>query len=213
MNLLKTLTRKVWRGVQHSAAALAAVGLVAAFVPTTASADGTDASGPNSLNYSGGFGAHNYSKHRGDYRAPRHERNVYVNRDRNFHVNRERNVHVNRGYDARSVNRQRHVDRRYYDRGRDYRYSRNYNGHNGHNGYRRNNNGNAVAAGIVGLAAGAIIASEISRSRRVNSGFSGGSYEPFTAEWYRACARKYRSFNPDTGRYVTHGGERRLCRL
>lgn len=205
MNLLKTLTRKVWRGVQHSAAALATLGLVAAFVPSIASADGSDPSGPDSRGYSRGFGAHNYGRHGGDYRAPRHERNVYVNR--------ERNVYVNRGYDARSVNHQRHVDRRYYDRGRDYRYSRNYNGHNGYNGYRRNNNGNAVAAGIVGLAAGAIIASEISRSRRIDSGYSGGSYEPFTPEWYRACARKYRSFNPDTGRYVTHGGERRLCRL
>ena len=30
--------------------------------------------------------------------------------------------------------------------------------------------------------------------------------------WYRYCSRKYRSFNPNTGYYVTYSGYRRFCR-
>lgn len=192
MIFLKTLARKVWRGMQHSAAALATFGLVAAFVPTTASADGSDFF----HNGSGFKGHQGYGVGRGGHQ-------------------RGHDFHANRGYNARVINRNSYVDRRNYNRGREYhapRYSsRNY---NNYRGYRRNNNGNAIAAGIVGLAAGAIIASELSRSsRRVDSSIHGGSYKPYSPEWYRACARKYRSFNPDTGRYVTYGGERRLCRL
>lgn len=31
--------------------------------------------------------------------------------------------------------------------------------------------------------------------------------------WTRACARKYRSFNPQTGKYKTESGKWRTCRL
>lgn len=36
--------------------------------------------------------------------------------------------------------------------------------------------------------------------------------EPWSDEWYDYCADKYRSFNPDTGRYLTYSGRYRLCR-
>lgn len=36
--------------------------------------------------------------------------------------------------------------------------------------------------------------------------------KPWTAEWYDYCAAKYRSFNPETGRYRTYSGKYRRCR-
>lgn len=35
--------------------------------------------------------------------------------------------------------------------------------------------------------------------------------EPWTPGWYEYCAAKYRSFNPQTGRYLAYSGEYRLC--
>jgi hypothetical protein len=35
---------------------------------------------------------------------------------------------------------------------------------------------------------------------------------PYSGEWYRYCAEKYRSFNPRTGTYTTYSGEQRVCR-
>ncbi len=36
--------------------------------------------------------------------------------------------------------------------------------------------------------------------------------EPWTNEWYDYCRRKFRSFNPRTGRYLAYSGRYRLCR-
>ncbi len=36
--------------------------------------------------------------------------------------------------------------------------------------------------------------------------------EPWTDEWYDYCRRKFRSFNPNTGRYKTYSGQYKLCR-
>lgn len=36
--------------------------------------------------------------------------------------------------------------------------------------------------------------------------------EPWSDEWYDYCASKYRSFNPQTGRYRTYSGQYKLCR-
>ncbi len=38
-----------------------------------------------------------------------------------------------------------------------------------------------------------------------------GRPEPWTDAWYDYCASKYRSFNPETGRYRTYSGKYRLC--
>ncbi|QPC45211.1 BA14K family protein [Kaustia mangrovi] len=39
----------------------------------------------------------------------------------------------------------------------------------------------------------------------------GGGPEPWTPEWYRYCADKYRSFNPETGKYLAYSGQYRFC--
>lgn len=36
--------------------------------------------------------------------------------------------------------------------------------------------------------------------------------EPWTREWYSYCTTKYRSFDPQTGYYVTYSGTTQLCR-
>ncbi|WP_346910570.1 BA14K family protein [uncultured Roseibium sp.] len=35
---------------------------------------------------------------------------------------------------------------------------------------------------------------------------------PWTPQWYRYCSSKYRSFNPNTGYFVTYSGHRKFCR-
>ncbi|WP_377290037.1 BA14K family protein [Rhizobium sp. SG2393] len=38
-----------------------------------------------------------------------------------------------------------------------------------------------------------------------------GSYQPWTPSWYRFCAQRYRSFNPDTGTFRGHDGRNYFC--
>ncbi|MCX5497049.1 BA14K family protein [Kaistia dalseonensis] len=40
----------------------------------------------------------------------------------------------------------------------------------------------------------------------------GAGFRPWTPEWYDYCARRYRSFNPNTGYFVANGGQRQFCR-
>jgi hypothetical protein len=119
--------------------------------------------------------------------------------------------------------------------------------HHRHRGgkHRGNDVGAALAIGVIGLAAGAIIGGALSSPRpepeivydpRYPHHYgNGGRYydppshgvgyrppapvveydispEPYSGEWYRYCAEKYRSFNPRTGTYTTYSGERRFCR-
>ena len=56
--------------------------------------------------------------------------------------------------------------------------------------------GAAIAAGIIGLAAGAIIAGSASQNRHV-----------------QRCLNTYRSYDPSSDTYVGRDGRRRLCRL
>lgn len=93
-------------------------------------------------------------------------------------------------------------------------------------GKRHNNNvGAAAVAGIIGLAAGAIILGAASQPRysapardyyppqpypgRVHGGRYG--LQPWSPAWYRYCSDKFRSFNPSTGTYTTYRGEQRFC--
>jgi uncharacterized protein YcfJ len=41
----------------------------------------------------------------------------------------------------------------------------------------------------------------------------GGRYKPGSRAWYAACADRYRSFNPDSGLYLSSDGGWRPCRL
>jgi hypothetical protein len=88
--------------------------------------------------------------------------------------------------------------------------------------------GRAVAAGVLGFAAGAIIAG--SAARRHNGYYNDDYYrgppprrvyaaprayyspEPWTPEWYDYCYSKYRSFDGRTGTYQPYNGPRRFCR-
>jgi hypothetical protein len=113
-----------------------------------------------------------------------------------------------------------------------------WNGHHGgghhhrqgpgrHHGKKKNGDvGAAVAAGIIGLAAGAILLGATSRPSyagpppvnyyppapgpgRVHE--AGYGFQPWSPAWYDYCSAKYRSFNPATGTYTTYQGEQRFC--
>ncbi|MCP4319245.1 MAG: BA14K family protein [Hyphomicrobiales bacterium] len=99
----------------------------------------------------------------------------------------------------------------------------------------RNNNDDALLLGVLGLAAGAIItgailsdpANQPAYNRGPQPGYSppaqdyyppaptqtyaGGTLEPWTDEWYRYCARKYRSFDASTGTYRGYDGYNHFC--
>lgn len=66
----------------------------------------------------------------------------------------------------------------------------------------RDDAGAAVAAGVVGLAAGAILGSALS-AQGAPARDSG---------WLDYCASKYRSFDPASGTYLGHDGRRHACR-
>ena len=106
--------------------------------------------------------------------------------------------------------------------------------------YRHNNN-DALAAGILGLAAGAIIVGALSDNsprviyeeprryyrqrpvtvydypvapRRVYRDqiiSYSGGLEPWSREWFRYCSNRYRSFNAETGTYRGYDGQNHFC--
>jgi len=88
-------------------------------------------------------------------------------------------------------------------------------------------NGDLLAAGILGLAAGALAVGLTSRPEpvyydrpyrrpvRVNEPayadrYAGG-FEPWSPEWYDYCSDRYRSFNPRSGTFVGYDGQERFC--
>lgn len=118
------------------------------------------------------------------------------------------------------------------ERWRDHRYRR-----------ERNSDGDLVAAGIVGLAIGALAAGALNANRNeptygnpyrhprprpsrdyviddapqiissddLYEPSYDASYEPWSRAWYRYCANRYRSFDPQTGTYVGYDGRERFC--
>lgn len=106
--------------------------------------------------------------------------------------------------------------------------------HRPHHKRKKNNDnvGAAVAAGIIGLAAGAILLGATSRPSYAGPppgpaypprgpayppapypGHVSGpiGYQPWSPAWYQYCSSKYRSFNPATGTFTTYRGEQRFC--
>ena len=88
--------------------------------------------------------------------------------------------------------------------------------------------GRFVAAGIIGLAAGAIIGSALA-NRHYHGGrphyhkhrrhYKPARYHrkryrprPWTRAWYDYCFSRYRTFNPRTGMYVGYDRRRHFCR-
>ncbi|MBM6579946.1 BA14K family protein [Microvirga sp. BT689] len=74
--------------------------------------------------------------------------------------------------------------------------------------YYRRNNGAAVAAGVAGLAAGALIAGAISSQAQAAAPQPPGVTDPQVAAY---CARKYRSYDPASGTFLAANGMRYVC--
>jgi hypothetical protein len=53
-----------------------------------------------------------------------------------------------------------------------------------------------------------LVATPAKRSKQPTPAANAGS-----PEWNAACAKKYRSFEPETGQYTSFGGEKKPCRL
>lgn len=106
--------------------------------------------------------------------------------------------------------------------------------------YRRNHyhgghGGDALAAGVVGLAAGALIGSALANPgpRYYDPAYDDGYYvdqppvrryyaqprvvyadryaEPWTRGWYEYCSDRYRTFNSRTGTFTGNDGEQHFC--
>ena len=106
-----------------------------------------------------------------------------------------------------------------------------------HRHHGRHHNGDAIAAGVVGLAAGALIAGALSNPQpRYNSNYDyDDDYEyrevrpvrryyaqprvvyadryaePWTRDWYEYCSDRYRSFNARSGTFTGNDGEQHFC--
>ncbi|EJN04360.1 BA14K family protein [Phyllobacterium sp. YR531] len=103
-------------------------------------------------------------------------------------------------------------------------------------GYRHHHRGggDALAAGAIGLAAGALIGGALAQPRepeviyrdyddrpayrapvrvyrQVEAPRYYGSAQPWTRDWYRYCADRYRSFNPETGTFRGYDGRDYFC--
>lgn len=104
---------------------------------------------------------------------------------------------------------------------------------------RHDNTGAIVAAGALGLIAGAVIAGNGNRSRPVYDDYydyepqprrvyredyyrpapvqrrvvyrNSYAIEPWTPEWYDYCSDRYRSFKPRSGTFTGYDGVERFC--
>jgi len=93
-----------------------------------------------------------------------------------------------------------------------YYYRRGYyrHGYRPYGGYYRRDNGSAVAAGVAGLAAGALIAGAIASQAQAEPvpPPPPGTVSPSVAAY---CARKYRSYDPASGTFLATNGMRYVC--
>ncbi|GGE43289.1 hypothetical protein GCM10007276_20700 [Agaricicola taiwanensis] len=93
-----------------------------------------------------------------------------------------------------------------------YRHGRRYHGHRYHGSrryyrdrryYRRDNGGAAVAAGVVGLAAGVLAGQALAQPRYAPA--------PAYSDRHAYCYSKYRSYDARTGTYLGYDGLRHYC--
>ncbi|HEY6631061.1 MAG TPA: BA14K family protein [Rhizobiaceae bacterium] len=90
------------------------------------------------------------------------------------------------------------------------------------------NSGDLAAAGILGLAAGALVVGLASQPEPVYANpyrgprprpireypetvYLGGALEPWSPEWYDYCYDRYRSFNPRSGTFMGYDGREHFC--
>ena len=104
--------------------------------------------------------------------------------------------------------------------------------------HRHHGNGDAVAAGVLGLAAGALIVGALANDQPPPDDYGDGYYyrdvrprpapvrryyaeprvvynesyaEPWTRDWYEYCSDRYRTFNSRTGTFTGNDGEQHFC--
>jgi len=89
-------------------------------------------------------------------------------------------------------------------------YRRGYRPRHHYRHYHRRDNGDALAAGVVGLAAGALIAGAIASQAQAQPAAPPppGVVDPQVAAY---CARTYRSYDPATGTFLASNGMRYVC--
>jgi len=101
-----------------------------------------------------------------------------------------------------------------------------------YHGHHSSHRGDALVAGVAGLAAGALIAGALSTPRPAYADdgyiYDDGYYdqpryvrrapvrvrytmEPWTREWFRYCSDRYRSFDARTGTFTGYDGQRHFC--
>ncbi|MBD2745881.1 BA14K family protein [Microvirga sp. BT688] len=86
-----------------------------------------------------------------------------------------------------------------YDEPRDY----------GRRHYRRGDSGDALVAGILGLAIGAAVLGSLANQAQAQvAPAPPATQDPQLAAY---CARRFRSYDPMTGTYLTSAGERFVC--
>ena len=92
-------------------------------------------------------------------------------------------------------------------------------------GHRHHHHGDALAAGIFGFAAGAILSSALApryyyqpapvySSAPVIYGPTSAYYappEPWTPEWYSYCSTRYQSFDAQSGYFLGYDGYYHFC--
>ncbi|PWL17272.1 BA14K family protein [Falsochrobactrum shanghaiense] len=106
--------------------------------------------------------------------------------------------------------------------------------HQSYSHHRHNRTGDAVAAGVIGLAAGALIGSALSQPQQrvyvepapvyapppppayypappARAVQYRADFEPWSRSWYDYCSDRYRSFNPTTGTYRGYDGQDHFC--
>ncbi|KAB2685365.1 MULTISPECIES: BA14K family protein [Brucella/Ochrobactrum group] len=101
---------------------------------------------------------------------------------------------------------------------------------------RHRDHSDAVAAGVIGLAAGALLGSALSQPSQPTyvqpapvyappppppayypaapvrqATYYRAGYEPWSRGWYQYCSDRYRSFNPNTGTYRGYDGRDHFC--
>ncbi|MBZ9853381.1 BA14K family protein [Mesorhizobium sp. CA13] len=105
--------------------------------------------------------------------------------------------------------------------------------------HRHHGHGDAVAAGVLGLAAGALIGGALANQQPPPRDYYDDDYydrdvrirpapvrryyaepqvvyadryaEPWTRGWYDYCSDRYRTFNPRTGTFTGNDGEQHFC--
>ena len=102
--------------------------------------------------------------------------------------------------------------------------------------HHRHNNGDAIAAGVLGLAVGALAAGALTQPRYYERRYYEPDYtyveprytyrryvrpapvyverygaEPWSPAWYRYCESRYRSFNPRSGTFIGYDGLEHFC--